>query len=49
MIDSEAENIIGDLIYSVKKGVKKYDLSSVQSVLSYFKSKDVDTVILGCT
>ncbi|CAB1261772.1 amino acid racemase [Clostridium sp. WLY-B-L2] len=47
--DDTNENIVSDLIYSVKKGVKKYDLNSVQSVLSYFKSKDVDTVILGCT
>ena len=43
------QNIISDLIYSIKKGHKGCNLDHINSVLSHFKLQNIDTVILGCT
>ena len=43
------QNIISDLIYGIKKGIKKYSSDNIESVLLNFKLQNIDTVILGCT
>ncbi|MBU3181661.1 aspartate/glutamate racemase family protein [Clostridium psychrophilum] len=43
------QNIISDLIYSIKKGHKEYNLDDINSVLSFFSVQNINTVILGCT
>jgi len=47
--DFYGENIISNLIYGMKRGLKEYNINDIQTVLSYFESKEVSTIILGCT
>ncbi|RMD03132.1 hypothetical protein D9O40_03915 [Clostridium autoethanogenum] len=41
--------MINDLIYGIKNGIKEYNLDHIKSVISDFKSQNIDTIILGCT
>ncbi|EDS78319.1 aspartate racemase [Clostridium botulinum C str. Eklund] len=43
------KDIILDLIYQVKKGVKSFDESLVKRILKEFKDKNIKTIVLGCT
>lgn len=43
------QDIISDLIYGIKAGRTEYNLDDINSILSYFKLQNIDTVILGCT
>lgn len=47
--DYTNQNIISNLIYSIKNGRKEYNLDDINSVLSFFRLQNIDTVILGCT
>jgi aspartate racemase len=45
----EIKNKILDLIYKIKAGRKEFETEELYNILSEFKEKGINTVILGCT
>lgn len=47
--DEENQQYVMSLIYDIKKGKTSVDLVGISKALSQLKSRNVDTLILGCT
>ncbi|MGE5627367.1 MAG: aspartate/glutamate racemase family protein [Solirubrobacterales bacterium] len=48
-LNEEYQNKISNLIYGIKAGQIRFSIDDINSIISFFESEKVDTVILGCT